>query len=78
MTLDPVLPNTVGDTLESAIMRLTGRDPSEKTALRERILNAIPPPTPLPPGKTLEDVVMGQWPGDESDEVIFAALEKLS
>ena len=32
----------------------------------------------LPEGKTLEDVVVGMWPGDETDEEIFAALERLS
>ena len=32
----------------------------------------------MPPGKTLEDVISGKWPGDEPDEVVFAALEKLS
>jgi hypothetical protein len=78
MTLQPVSTGAESTTLETAIARLKSRDPREKAALRERILSAIPPPMPLPPGKTLEDVVMGQWPGDESDEVVFAALEKLS
>lgn len=30
------------------------------------------------PGKTLADVVCGQWPGDETDEQIEAALAELS
>ena len=29
-------------------------------------------------GKTLEDLVMGQWLGDETDGQILEALERLS
>ena len=78
MILQPIATEPAGNTLERAVARLKSRDLVEKTALRERILHEIPAPMPLPPGKTLEDVVMGQWPGDETDEVVFAALEKLS
>ena len=38
----------------------------------------LKPARPLPPGKTLDDVVRGSWPGDESDEEINRALEELS
>ena len=31
-----------------------------------------------PPGKTAWDMVVGQWPGDETDEEIRQALEELS
>lgn len=31
-----------------------------------------------PPGKTAMQMVVGQWPGDETDEEIFRALEELS
>ena len=78
MTLEPLLRDARTSQLDSAISRLKSRSPAEKAALRERVLKAIPAATPLPPGKTLEDVISGQWPGDELDEVVFAALEKLS
>ncbi len=35
-------------------------------------------PHPLPPGKTVWDMIVGQWPGDETDEEIAAALAELS
>lgn len=31
-----------------------------------------------PPGKTAMEMVMGKWPGDETDEEINKALEELS
>lgn len=66
------------DPLAAAIRRLTSRTPAQIEADRERILQASPPPRPLPLGKTLADVVVGTWPGDETDEEIFEMLEKLS
>jgi len=46
--------------------------------LRERTPEEVPRPQQVrPPALQLSDV-MGQWPGDESDEEVFAALEKLS
>ena len=66
------------DPLAAAIRRLTSRTPEQVLADREEILRSSPPPRPLPPGKTLADVVVGTWPGDETDEEIFEMLEKLS
>lgn len=63
---------------EQEIERITNRSPEELRANWEHILSVSPPPRPLPPGKTLADVLAGQWPGDETDEEILAALEELS
>ena len=66
------------ESLEAAIARMTSRTPKEIASVRERILAATPPPRELPEGKTIFDVVMGKWPGDETDEQIYEALRKLS
>lgn len=65
-------------TYEEALAKATTRTPEDIAAARDRLLQASPPPRELPEGKTLEDVILGQWPGDETDEEIWAALEKLS
>jgi hypothetical protein len=67
-----------GHTLDAAISRLNSRTPEEIADARKRILAATPEPQALPAGKTLADVIMGQWPGNETDEEINEALEKLS
>ena len=54
------------------------RTPYEIAAARARAIAASPIPREIPRGKTLAEVVMGAWPGTESDEQIQAALEKLS
>ncbi|HZS04828.1 MAG TPA: hypothetical protein VFD58_08330 [Blastocatellia bacterium] len=71
---DDVNPNA----LEEAISVLVNRSPEEKAAARERLLQQSRPPRPLPEGKTLADVVCGQWPGDETDEQVNDALRRLS
>jgi hypothetical protein len=65
-------------TYEEALAQAINRSPEEIAQARARVLQASPAPRELPEGKTLEDVVMGQWPGDETDEQILEALEKLS
>ncbi|MCI0387611.1 MAG: hypothetical protein MOB07_02410 [Acidobacteria bacterium] len=64
--------------LEHAIAKLLSRTPEEVEQTRARIFQASRPPRPLPEGKTLYDVVCGQWPGDETDEEVFEALKRLS
>lgn len=64
--------------LARAVTRLTNRAPTEVAATRARLFAAMEPPAPLPPGQTLEEVVSGQWPGEETDEEIRRALEQLS
>lgn len=72
------LPENPYPSFEEALAQAVHRTPEEIMAARERILSSSPSPRELPEGKTLEDVVVGQWPGDESDEQIFEALKKLS
>lgn len=57
---------------------LRNRTPEEIEKAREEGRKASRPPAPLPPGKTLSDMVEGKWPGDETDEQIREALERLS
>jgi hypothetical protein len=60
----------------AAIRRIRSRTPEEVAATRAEAFAHSPPPRPLPEGKTLEDVLV--WPGDETDEQIRVALERLS
>jgi len=64
--------------LPEAIRALLSRPPEEIEAARARLFEQSRAPRPLPEGKTLGDVVCGQWPGDETDEAVFEALKKLS
>lgn len=66
------------DALAKAMAKLLNRTPEEIEQARERIFATSRPPRPLPEGKTLGDVLLGQWPGDETDEQVFEALRKLS
>lgn len=66
------------DALAKAIAKLTSRTPEEIEETRARIFASMEPPRPLPEGKTLFDVLEGQWPGDETDEQVYEALRKLS
>jgi hypothetical protein len=66
------------DALERAIAQMTNRTPEEVEETRARLFQEMEPPRPLPPGKTLADILSGQWPGDETDEEVLAALAKLS
>ena len=79
MTLTPEVPVEENvESLDAATARMASRTPEEISCVRERILAATPPPRELPDGTTIFDVVMGKWPGHETDEQISAALENLS
>ncbi len=65
------------DSLRRAIASLKTRSPEESLAMRERVLAASRPPLPLPEGKTIFDVIPGIR-GEETDEAVFEALERLS
>ena len=64
--------------LAEAIERAVSRTPEQILASREAILISSPKPREIPAGQTLEDLVAGQWPGQESDEEIEEALKRLS
>ena len=40
-------------------------------------LDELKPRRLPPPGKTVWDMIVGQWPGDETDEELQAALKAL-
>jgi hypothetical protein len=64
--------------LSDSMARWRNRSPEEVARTQAEYLALATPGKPLPPGKTLADMVVGQWPGDETDEEILAALERLS
>lgn len=79
VTVEPTVPPPAEETpLEREIRWLTSRTPEEIMKAREELLKASRPARPLPPGKTLSDMVEGKWPGDETDDQIREALERLS
>ena len=68
----------VPDALAEAVRALINRTPEQKLADRAEAMTYLRKSRPLPEGKTFDDVVKGTWPGDETDEQIYEALEKLS
>lgn len=66
------------DAIQEGLEAYNRRTPAEIAAVRARLFAQSRPARPLPPGKTREDVIVGQWPGDETDEEIEAALAELS
>ncbi len=72
------VPNATTTRLEQELAWLANRTDADKEAARVRLSALTPPPTPIPEGKTLSDMVEGKWPGDETDEQVRAALERLS
>lgn len=71
-------PATADDDYTPPDYRWANRTPEQKLADREVAMKYLKPARPLPPGKTLDDVVCGTWPGDETDEEVNRALEELS
>ena len=63
VTVSPAPPPAEESALEREIRWLTSRTPEEIMAAREELRKASRPPRPLPPGKTLSDMVEGKWPG---------------
>ena len=66
------------ETLADIVHRMTNRTPEQKLADRERLMKTARRGRPLPEGKTLDDVLRGQWPGDETDQEIRDILARLS
>lgn len=64
--------------LDRAVAAMINRTPEQIKAAQERALREFQPERELPPGQTIFDAVCGKWPGDETDEQVFAALERLS
>jgi bifunctional DNA-binding transcriptional regulator/antitoxin component of YhaV-PrlF toxin-antitoxin module len=70
--------NSEPTALALAIASMINRTPEQVAKDRASLMAMTSPARPLPPGKTLADVICGQWPGYETDEQIYAALEELS
>lgn len=68
----------VGNEAQPQVSRWAYRTPEQKRIDAEKALSRAWPARPLPEGKTLDDMVCGMWPGDETDEQITEALRKLS
>jgi putative addiction module CopG family antidote len=66
------------EALDRAMAKMMNRTPEEIEAARAQLFQASRPPRELPEGKTLEDMISGKWPGDETGEEVLRALEKLS
>lgn len=72
----PVAPLQPGPrTLEERMQAWQNRSPEEIEAARAELELTVRKARPLPPGKTLEDVIVGQIPGDETEEEITALLK---
>ena len=76
--LEPTIGETANDESRPEVSRWAYRTPEQKRIDAEKALSRAWPARPLPEGKTLDDVVCGMWPGDETDEQITEALRKLS
>ncbi len=63
---------------EPCVSRWAYRTPEQKRIDAEKALSRAWPARPLPEGMTLDDVLRGSWPGDETDDQITEALRKLS
>ncbi len=66
------------DALARDVAAMTSRTEEEKAAARARAIAVLQPRTAPPPGTNGMQLVYGQWPGDETDEQVQAALDKLS
>lgn len=76
-TIDTERPDGMS-ALEREIRWLTTRTPEAIARAREEIFSNSRPPRSIPEGKTLSDMIRGQWPGEETDEEVHDALEQLS
>lgn len=65
------------DALKKVTERIINRTPEEREAIRQELLKAIPEPLPIPQGKTVFDMFF-RIRGDETEEQVYEALERLS
>ncbi len=78
LTDNPPAPPVDPGELSEGVKRLINRTPEQKLADRAEAMKYVRKGRPLPPGKTFFEVIEGTWLGDETDEQIHEALEKLS
>lgn len=77
LTLPPDDDDRDPHSLSRAIAKMKSRTPEERAAMRERVMKGTPEPLPIPAGKTIFDIIP-HIRGNETDEEVFAALERLS
>ena len=65
-------------TFENEIVQFVHRTPEEIEKARAEVRAASRGPLPIPSGRSFEEYVQSLWPGEESEEDVRAALEKLS
>ena len=78
MTITPEEDGGEESALDRALAAMRNRTPEQIAEAQARAIAMYPPRRSPPPGKTLADVIVGKWPGDETDEQIQAALDELS
>ena len=66
------------DALARAVAAMTHRTPEEIAAAQARAQQEFQPEHLLPSGASVIEAVFGKWPGTETDEEVYQALEKLS
>ncbi len=66
------------EALARTITRMMARTPEERKQAQEQTMQSCKPRHQIPANKTLFDMVAGKWPGDETDEEVNQALERLS
>jgi hypothetical protein len=66
------------EALQREIQWMESLTEEDHMKFRTELAKISRPARPLPEGKTLAEVVQANWPGDESDEEVKQALEKLS
>ena len=63
--------------LARAVARMKNRTPEERAAMRARVMAGTPEPLPIPAGQTIFDV-LPRLQGNETEEEVYEALERLS
>lgn len=66
------------DALAQAVAKMTNRTPEQIAEAQAWAIATYKPQNPLPPDMSLFDAIAGKWPGNETDEQIAEALERLS
>lgn len=66
------------EVLNRALERMKTRSPAKIAAVREKMFRFAKPPRQLPKEQSIIDAVYGKISSDETDEEVFASLQKLS
>lgn len=64
--------------LAHAVAAMTDRTPEQIARVQAQAIAALKPRANPPPGTNGMQLVYGQWPGEETDKQVAAALKELS